>query len=36
MGRLTRENQSLKQELRVLRNLPLEDLNMAERGGGEA
>ncbi len=36
MGRLTRENQNLKQELRVLRNLPLEDLKMAERGGGEA
>jgi hypothetical protein len=36
MGRLTRENQSLKQELRVLRNLPLEGLNVAERGGGGA
>ncbi len=36
MGRLTRENQNLKQELRVLRNLPLEDLKMADRGGGEA
>ncbi|HXL15295.1 MAG TPA: LapA family protein [Methylomirabilota bacterium] len=36
MGRLTRENQSLKQELRVLRNLPLEDLKLADRESNEA
>ena len=33
MGRLTRENQKLKQELQALRNLPLEDLNVGEREG---
>jgi uncharacterized integral membrane protein len=31
MGRLARENQSLKEELRSLRNLPLEDLKIGER-----
>ena len=36
MGRLSRENQSLKQELRSLRNLPLEDLRIGEREGSEA
>jgi len=35
-GRLSRENQSLKQELRSLRNLPLEDLRIGEREGSEA
>ena len=35
MSRLTRENQSLKQELRSLRNLPLEDLRIGEREGSE-
>ncbi len=36
MGRLQRENQSLKQELRSLRNLPLEDLNVGDRESSEA
>lgn len=36
MGRLSRENQSLKLELRSLRNLPLEDLKIGEREGSEA
>ncbi|HYQ95925.1 MAG TPA: LapA family protein [Candidatus Eisenbacteria bacterium] len=36
MGRLSRENQSLKQELRSLRNLPLEDLKIGDREGSEA
>jgi uncharacterized integral membrane protein len=36
MGRLTRENQNLKQELQALRNLPLEDLNIGERKGSGA
>ncbi len=36
MGRLTRENESLKQELRTLRNLPLEDLRLVDREGSEA
>jgi uncharacterized integral membrane protein len=36
MGRLERENQSLKQELRSLRNLPLENLSVGEREGNEA
>jgi uncharacterized integral membrane protein len=31
MGRLTRENQTLKEELRALRNLPLEDLKFGDR-----
>jgi len=35
-GRLTRENQSLKQELQALRNLPLEDLSIGERKSGGA
>jgi len=35
MGRLARENQSLKEELRSLRNLPLEDLRIDEKQGGE-
>lgn len=35
MGRLARENQSLKQELRSLRNLPLEDLRIGDREGSE-
>jgi uncharacterized integral membrane protein len=36
MGRLARENQSLKEELRALRNLPLEDLKLADHGASEA
>ena len=36
MGRLSRENESLKQELRSLRNLPLEDLKIGDREGSEA
>ena len=36
VGRLTRENQNLKEELRALRNLPLEDLNIGERQGSRA
>ncbi len=36
LGRLTRENQSLKQELRSLRNLPLEDLKIGDREGSGA
>jgi len=36
MGRLSRENQSLKQELRALRNLPLEDLKLADPEESEA
>ncbi len=36
MGRLNRENESLKQELRTLRNLPLEDLKIAGREQSEA
>ena len=36
MGRLTRENQNLKQELQALRNLPLEDLDIGERKGSGA
>jgi uncharacterized integral membrane protein len=35
MGRLTRENQNLKEELRALRNLPLEDLRIGETQGSE-
>jgi uncharacterized integral membrane protein len=33
IGRLTRENQSLKEELRALRNLPLEDMRLGEGKG---
>ncbi len=36
MGKLTREIQSLKQELRALRNLPLEDLKIQEGEESEA
>ena len=36
MGKLTREIQSLKQELRSLRNLPLEDLKIGDREESEA
>jgi len=35
VGRLARENQSLKEELRALRNLPLEDMKRGEGKGGE-
>jgi uncharacterized integral membrane protein len=35
MGRLTRENQNLKEELRSLRNLPLEDLAIGEHEESE-
>ena len=35
MGRLARENQNLKEELRALRNLPLEDMRLGESKGGE-
>ena len=33
MNRMSRENKDLKRELSLLRNLPLEDLNLAERSG---
>jgi Lipopolysaccharide assembly protein A domain len=33
MNRLNRETQDLKRELGQLRNLPLEDLRLGERGG---
>jgi uncharacterized membrane protein YciS (DUF1049 family) len=36
MGRLTRENQSLKEELRALRNLPLHDLELQRPEASEA
>jgi uncharacterized integral membrane protein len=36
LGRLARENESLKQELRALRNLPLEDLRFGEPKESEA
>jgi len=36
MGKLTRELESLKQELRALRNLPLEDLKTEDREQSEA
>jgi uncharacterized integral membrane protein len=36
LGRLTREIESLKLELRALRNLPLEDLKLIDRESGEA
>jgi len=36
MGRLTRENQSLKEELRALRNLPLQDIELQAREANEA
>jgi uncharacterized integral membrane protein len=36
MGRLARENQSLKEELRALRNLPLEDLKLGDPEKSEA
>ena len=36
MGRLTRENQSLKEELRALRNLPLQDLEHPLHEASEA
>ena len=35
MGRLTREIESLKQELRSLRNLPLEELKLGDREPSE-
>ncbi|TMQ53681.1 MAG: LapA family protein [Candidatus Eisenbacteria bacterium] len=35
IGRLARENQSLKEELRALRNLPLEDMRLDEGKGGK-
>ena len=35
MRKLTRENQNLKEELRALRNLPLEDLKLGEEAGVE-
>jgi uncharacterized integral membrane protein len=34
LHRLTRENQSLKEELRALRNLPIEDLTLGGDAGG--
>jgi uncharacterized integral membrane protein len=36
MGRLTRENQSLKEELRALRNLPLHELEHTAHEASEA
>jgi uncharacterized integral membrane protein len=36
LGRLARENESLKQELRALRNLPLEDLKFGDAKESEA
>ena len=36
MGKLARENESLKAELRALRNLPLEDLKLDREGGNES
>ena len=35
MGKLARENESLKAELRALRNLPLEDLKLDQEGESE-
>lgn len=34
MRKLARENQNLKEELRALRNLPIEDLALGEDAGG--
>jgi uncharacterized integral membrane protein len=36
LGRLARENEGLKQELRALRNLPLEDLKFGDAKESEA
>jgi uncharacterized integral membrane protein len=36
LGRLARENESLKQELRALRNLPLQDLKFGDAKESEA
>jgi len=36
MGRLTRENQSLKEELRAIRNLPLHELQLQHSETSEA
>ncbi|HZI89411.1 MAG TPA: LapA family protein [Candidatus Polarisedimenticolia bacterium] len=36
LGRLTRENESLRQELRALRNLPLEDMKLPSQEAREA
>ena len=36
MRKVSRENQSLKEELRALRNLPLEDLNLDQEAGGDS
>jgi uncharacterized integral membrane protein len=33
LNRMSRENQNLKEELRALRNLPLEDLKLGGRSG---